>query len=73
MDEEENVLRAITDPSKLKDTRIQTKFENDLIVSVDENKGFVELSDSINKTNIIKCSFFYKTNETYYSMIDFNQ
>ena len=75
MDEEENVLRAITtDPSKAGKRYQNTNkvFENDLIVSVDENKGFVELSDSINKTNIIKCSFFYRTNETYYSMIDFN-
>ena len=72
MDEEENVLRAITtDPSKAgeKIPEYKQSFENDLIVSVDENKGFVELSDSINKTNIIKCSFFYRTNETYYDRL----
>ena len=78
MDEEENVLRAITsDVNKVnlrqfyQDTDV--RYETGIIQSVDENKGFIELAESaINKTNIIKASFFYKTEELYYNLVDFN-
>lgn len=78
MDEEENVIRAVTsDQRKISLNqyyqKTNVKYESGIIASVDENKGFIELNESIiNKTNIIKVSFFYKTNELYYNFVDFN-
>ena len=75
MDEEENLIKVIsTDPTKEKKTYQKTGIQYTFggISSVDENKGFIELEESISKNNIIKCSFFYRTNELYYNLVDFN-